>query len=63
MMAKDSMLAWLKSQIVRRNLNEATLKNTPRGPIWVLKARGGSESWWNAYTVSAVLPPPCACEA
>ena len=50
MMAKDSMLAWLKSQIVRRNLNEATLKNTPRGPIWVLKARGGSESWWNAYT-------------
>ena len=32
------------------DLNEATLKNTPRGPIWVLKARGGSESWWNAYT-------------
>jgi uncharacterized iron-regulated membrane protein len=32
------------------DLNEATLKNTPRGPIWVLKAHGGSESWWNAYT-------------
>jgi len=32
------------------DLREATLKNTPRGPIWVLKERGGSESWWNAYT-------------
>ncbi|WP_372783317.1 PepSY domain-containing protein [Phenylobacterium sp.] len=28
----------------------ATLKNTPRGPIWVLKSAAGSEGWWNAYT-------------
>ena len=28
----------------------ATLKNTPRGPVWVLKSAAGSEGWWNAYT-------------
>lgn len=32
------------------NVGTATLKNTPRGPIWVIQAQGGSESWWNAYT-------------
>lgn len=32
------------------DVGEATLKNTPRGPIWVLKSAGGSEGWWNAYT-------------
>jgi hypothetical protein len=31
-------------------LAEATLKNTPRGPIWVIKSAAGSEGWWNAYT-------------
>ena len=28
----------------------ATLKNTPRGPIWVVKSAAGSEGWWNAYS-------------
>jgi uncharacterized iron-regulated membrane protein len=32
------------------DVGEATLKNTPRGPIWVLKSAAGSEGWWNAYT-------------
>lgn len=32
------------------DLATATLKNTPRGPIWVLKSAAGSEGWWNAYT-------------
>ena len=32
------------------DVGEATLKNTPRGPIWVLKAAAGSEGWWNAYS-------------
>jgi hypothetical protein len=32
------------------NVGTATLKNTPRGPIWVIQAQGGSESWWNAYS-------------
>ena len=31
-------------------LAEATLKNTPRGPVWVIKSAAGSEGWWNAYT-------------
>lgn len=31
-------------------LGSATLKNTPRGPIWVIKSSAGSEGWWNAYT-------------
>lgn len=31
-------------------LASATLKNTPRGPIWVLKSSAGSEGWWNAYS-------------
>jgi hypothetical protein len=31
-------------------LAEATLKNTPRGPVWVIKSSAGSEGWWNAYT-------------
>ena len=31
-------------------LGEATLKNTPRGPIWVIKSAAGSEGWWNGYT-------------
>lgn len=33
-----------------REVGAATLKNTPRGPIWVLKSAAGSESWWDAYT-------------
>jgi PepSY-associated TM region len=32
------------------DVGTATLKNTPRGPIWVLKSAAGSEGWWNAYT-------------
>ena len=32
------------------DVGSATLKNTPRGPIWVLKSAAGSEGWWNAYT-------------
>jgi hypothetical protein len=32
------------------DIGSATLKNTPRGPIWVLKSAAGSEGWWNAYT-------------
>ena len=32
------------------DLGEATLKNTPRGPIWVLKSAGGSEGYWDAYS-------------
>lgn len=32
------------------DVGEATLKNTPRGPIWVLKSAAGSEGWWNAYS-------------
>ncbi len=32
------------------HVGSATLKNTPRGPIWVLKSAAGSEGWWNAYT-------------
>lgn len=32
------------------DVGSATLKNTPRGPIWVLTSAGGSEGWWNAYT-------------
>lgn len=32
------------------DVGQATLKNTPRGPIWVLKSAAGSEGWWNAYT-------------
>jgi hypothetical protein len=32
------------------DVGEATLKNTPRGPIWVLKSATGSEGWWNAYS-------------
>lgn len=32
------------------DLAAATLKNTPRGPIWVIKSAAGSEGWWNAYT-------------
>jgi uncharacterized iron-regulated membrane protein len=32
------------------DVGSATLKNTPRGPIWVLKSASGSEGWWNAYT-------------
>jgi hypothetical protein len=32
------------------DVGSATLKNTPRGPIWVLKSVAGSEGWWNAYT-------------
>lgn len=31
-------------------LGSATLKTTPRGPIWVIKSAAGSEGWWNAYT-------------
>lgn len=31
-------------------LGSASLKNTPRGPIWVIKSSAGSEGWWNAYT-------------
>jgi uncharacterized iron-regulated membrane protein len=32
------------------DIASATLKNTPRGPVWVLKSAAGSEGWWNAYT-------------
>ena len=32
------------------DIGSATLKNTPRGPIWVIKSTAGSEGWWNAYT-------------
>lgn len=32
------------------DVGEATLKNTPRGPIWVLKSAGGSEGYWDAYS-------------
>jgi hypothetical protein len=31
------------------DLQAASLKNTPRGPIWVIESARG-ESWWNAYT-------------
>ncbi len=32
------------------DVGQATLKNTPRGPLWVLISAAGSEGWWNAYT-------------
>lgn len=32
------------------DVGESTLKNTPRGPIWVLKSAGGSEGYWDAYS-------------
>jgi hypothetical protein len=32
------------------DVGTATLKRTPRGPIWVLQSASGSEGWWNAYT-------------
>ena len=32
------------------DIASATLKNTPRGPIWVIKSSAGSEGWWNAYS-------------
>ncbi len=32
------------------DIASAILRNTPRGPIWVIKSAAGSEGWWNAYT-------------